>query len=192
MKNRLRKTAAVLGMACTMSLAVYGCGEAKAPEAEQVESAGDSEAALNGESVGNGEAALNREGAGNVESAGNGEADGDSVEKSPGLQELAGDIQEIGEGTFIVNEIYQETMGDGSEVMVVGAPGNEEDMNLITVLYDADTVFTGKKIWNGGADYEDFEASADDMATGMTAEMEGTYEGDVFHASRIQLVEVVL
>lgn len=184
MKNRLKKIMTVLGMVCTMSLTVYGCGESEAPVAGQAESAGDSEAALNGESAGN------VEGTGSVESAGN--ADGDSAEKPAELQELAGDIQEIGQGTFIVNEIYQETMGDGSEIMVVGAPGNEEDMNLITVLYDADTVFTRKKIWNGGADYEDFEASADDMATGMTAEMEGTYEGDVFHASRIQLVEVVL
>lgn len=43
-----------------------------------------------------------------------------------------------------------------------------------------------------GADYEENEGSAADLKKGLTAEMNGGYEGDVFHAAEILIVEVIL
>lgn len=177
MKSRLRKLMMIVGTICMMSLAVYGCGgktEAEPQESSQTEISG----------------ADSRENADGQGESREGTAGGQ--EKDTDMEELAGDVQEIGKGNFVVAEIYQETLEEGSEIMIIGAPGNEENMNLITVIYDDDTVFYKRTIRNGGADYEDSEATAADLSEGMTAEMKGSYEGEEFHASEIQLVEVIL
>lgn len=130
---------------------------------------------------------------------GNAEETGSRQEESPeedtmessALEELSGDICEIGEMQFIVNEITV-MKEDDSEIMVVGAPGNEEDRNLITVSYDENTRFYKRTIRNGGADYEDSDASSEDLEKGMTVEMQGMYESGSFHASEVQIVEVIL
>ncbi len=111
-----------------------------------------------------------------------------------GTEELYGNILEIGEKQFIVSEITVTTEvvgGSEAEVMVVGAPGNEE-INKITVVYDEATVFTKRTIWDGGEHYEDAAATGESLAVDLTAEMKGSYEGDVFHATEIRLVEVIL
>lgn len=107
-------------------------------------------------------------------------------------KDLYGDIWEVGEGQFTVTEIYMETGEDGGEIMVAPSGETAGDMPKITVVYDDDTRFVKKKIWNGGADYEENEGSAADLKKGLTAEMNGGYEGDVFHATEILIVEVIL
>lgn len=119
-------------------------------------------------------------------------ADSEHTTESPVLEELSGEVYEIGDMQFVVNEITVMKGEGDTEIMVVGAPGNEEDMNLITVTYDENTRFHKRTIWNGGADYEDSDASREDLERGMTAEMQGSYEDDIFHASEVQLVEVIL
>lgn len=199
MKKRWKRLVMIVGTMCMMSLAVYGCGDKAGTETREsgqtelpqdtAEDSGQAEGAASDEKEAQGESGQpESSSSGDEESKGASEPE-DSI---AGQEELKGDIQKIGEGTFTVAEIYQETMDDGSELMVVGAPGNEEDMNLITVVYDKDTVFWKRTIRNGGADYEDSEATSDDLAVGFTAEMVGSYEGEEFHASRIKLVEVIL
>lgn len=107
------------------------------------------------------------------------------------LEELSGDILEVGDGTFTVAKIHEETLENGSELAAVSVVGSEEDADRITVRYDEDTVFQKRTIRNGGVDYEDTEASAEDLALDLTAEMKGSYEGETFHASEILLVEVI-
>ena len=106
--------------------------------------------------------------------------------------DLLGDIYEVGEGQFTVTEIYTETFDDGSGIMIMGAPGVETESAKITVVYDENTVFEKQKIWDGGANHEEKEGSAADLQKGFTAEMWGSYEGDVFHATAIKVVEVIL
>lgn len=106
--------------------------------------------------------------------------------------DLYGDICEVGDGQFTVTEIYTETFDDGSGIMIMGAPGVETESAKITVVYDENTVFEKQKIWDGGANHEEKEGSAADLQKGFTAEMWGSYEGDVFHATAIKVVEVIL
>lgn len=156
----------LIGILSVLSTAVYGCsGNTEETETGQQEREEEPE-----------------EAAGDLEHAA----------ESSALEELSGDVYEIGTMQFVVNEITV-IKGEGdTAIMVVGAPGNEADMNLITVAYDEDTRFYKRTIRNGGADYEDSDASPEDLAEGMTAEMKGNYEGDVFHASEVQLVEVIM
>lgn len=68
----------------------------------------------------------------------------------------------------------------------------EEGSPKITVVYDENTVFEKQKIWNGGANHEEKPATAANLQKGFTADMWGSYEGDVFHATVIRIVEVIL
>lgn len=105
-------------------------------------------------------------------------------------KDLYGDIVEIGENQFTVTEIHMETLDTG-EIMVSSAPETEESPK-ITVTYDENTKFVKQKIWDGGAGHEEKEGTAADLEKGFTAEMNGSYEGDVFHATEIRIVEVIL
>lgn len=107
-------------------------------------------------------------------------------------KDLYGDIWEVGEGKFTVTEIYNEKMEDGSQIMVASAEETAGETPKITVIYDENTKFIRQKIWDGGAGHEEKEASAADLKKGLTAEMNGSYEGDVFHATEILIVEVIL
>lgn len=107
-------------------------------------------------------------------------------------KDLYGDIQEVGEGKFTVTKIYVEKSENGGEVMTSAAPGAEEESPTITVAYDENTKFIKQKIWDGGARHEEREGSAADLQKGLTAEMNGSYEGDVFYAAEILIVEVIL
>ena len=60
------------------------------------------------------------------------------------------------------------------------------------MVYDDNTIFEKQKIWDGGASHEETEGSAADLQKGFTAEMWGSYEGDVFHATAIRIAEVIL
>ena len=132
-----------------------------------------------------------------------GEKDGENGQASEGGEDSAfryinegkdlyGDIVEIGENQFSVTEIYMETGDDGAEIMTSIASGMEEEASKITVTYDEDTKFVKQKIWDGGAGHEEKEGTAADLEKGFTAEMNGSYEGDVFHATEILIVEVIL
>lgn len=105
-------------------------------------------------------------------------------------RDLYGDIWEVGESQFTVAEIYTGETEDGGDIMAAPADGTDEPK--ITVTYDESTEFVVKKIWDGGANYEEREGTAADLKKGLTAEMRGSYEGDVFHAAEILIVEVIL
>lgn len=106
-------------------------------------------------------------------------------------KDLYGDIWEVGEGQFTVTEIYNEELDDGSQVMAAPADEAAGEAPKITVVYDEKTKFITQKIRDGGASHEEKEGTAADLKKGLTAEMNGSYEGDVFHATEILIVEVI-
>lgn len=188
-----RNRIVVIGMIGVLGLGLTGCGEAAEPvsEAENLEGEPIEE---NKEEAGGAEQPDSNE-----EEAGGDTEQPDSQEKEPeddtkapvlAAAELYGDILEIGDGQFTISEITVEEYGEG-EVMVMGAPGNDS-VNKITVTYDEDTVFTKKKIWDGGESYEEREGTSADLKEDFTVEMKGSYEGDIFHAAEIMVVEVIL
>ena len=110
-----------------------------------------------------------------------------SVSES-GEPDLSGEIREISDQTFVLNEIIEEEGEGGTEIAAL--PLDEAEMNLITAVWDENTRFTRRTIKNGGADYEDGESSPEALETGAMVNLWGSYEGDVFRASQVRLTEV--
>lgn len=171
---KTRKILLITGLLCAMSTGAAGCGRMK--EADST--------AIDAEKIAQDE---------EEQAENTGEMPGDK--EAENLQELYGDILEIGDRQFTVSEITLTKTKEGggeAEVMVSTAPENDEMINKITVAYDENTVFTKQTIWDGGARYEETEAASADLQKDLTAEMKGSYEGEVFHADEIRIVEVVL
>ena len=101
---------------------------------------------------------------------------------------LSGEIREISERSFTLNQIMGEDSGDGTEIAVL--PVEDEAMTLVTVSYDEKTVFTRRIIESDGESYEDSEGSPEELKAGDMVELQGSYEGEIFRASQVRLVEV--
>lgn len=215
----IRKRLIITGVIMTMGLGLIGCtktdesaGDAEAsmveaedlqtaenPEGEETPTgnAGDDKAAReNSEDSESPEAeSTEEEGGQDAGSSDNSQKNADitSLHYIPDTEgDLYGDIYEVGDEQFTVTEIYTDTLEGGGDIMVMGAPGTEAETPKITVVYDDNTTFEKQKIWDGGASHEETEGSAADLQKGFTAEMWGSYEGDVFHATAIRIVEVIL
>lgn len=214
-KKNIRKRLIITGVIMAMGLGLAGCtktnesaGDNEIPtvEAEDLPAAKDSGDGkvlgknaegdeAYGENAEDGKSSGDEGGGQNADSSDNGQKDADisSLHDIPDTEvDLYGDIYEVGEKQFTVTEIYTDTLEDGSGIMVMGAPGTEAESPKITVAYDDNTVFEKQKIWDGGASHEEKEGSAADLQKGFTVEMWGSYEGDVFHATAIRIVEVIL
>ncbi len=202
MRN-IRKGLFITGAIVMMGLGLTGCAKTggstdevsdSAVEAEDLPGAEAPDGNGADEETPEGEGADN-EGGQHADSSDNGQKDAElsSLRYIPDEKgDLLGDICEIGDGQFTVTEIYTESNDDGSETMVSVAEGSEGASPKITVSYDENTVFEKQKIWDGGAGHEEREGSPSDLQKGFTAEMWGSYEGDVFHATAIKVVEVIL
>ena len=202
MRN-IRKGLIITGAIVMMGLGLTGCAktggstdEVSGPAVEAEDLPGAETPDGNGadEETPEGEGADN-EGGQHADSSDNGQKDAElsSLRYIPDEEgDLLGDIYEIGDGQFTVTEIYTESNDDGSVTMVSVAEGSEGASPKITVSYDENTVFEKQKIWDGGAGHGEREGSPSDLQKGFTAEMWGSYEGDVFHATAIKVVEVIL
>lgn len=177
----------VIGM---MSLGVYGCGaEGGSEEAVSAEAENPEESEEKNESP---KTKPQETEDGAEEESEEERSEKDSQETSDMQEEsLLGDIREIGDGQFRVVEAITGETEDGGKTMIVAAAGAEVT-DLKTVVYDENTVFTFQTIWDGGARHEEREGSADDLAEELTVDMKGFYEKEVFHATKIQIVKVVL
>ncbi len=196
----IRKKWIITGIIMMMGTGLTGCtkngenAEADSGFAVEAEDLPGADALENGEvPAGDGADGEPSEGkSADEENPGTEDTDNKAGHIPDGEGDLLGDIYEVGEGQFTVTEIYTETLDDGSGIMVMGAPGTETESVKITVVYDDNTVFEKQKIWDGGANHEEKEGSAADLQKGFTTKMWGSYEGDVFHATAIRIVEVIL
>ena len=83
--------------------------------------------------------------------------------------DLSGEIREISDQTFVLNEIIEEEGEGGTEIAAL--PLDEAEMSLITAVWDENTRFTRRTIKNGGADYEDSESSPEALETGAVVNL---------------------
>ena len=114
-------------------------------------------------------------------------------DSSQAAESLTGDIREVGEQTFTVAKALEEESEDGGDILTVPVgDGSLEETDLVTVSYDESTAFEKQTIWDGGAKHEETQGSAQDLEKGRMVVMSGYYEGQVFHAVKVRVVEVVL
>ena len=91
-----------------------------------------------------------------------------SVSES-GEPDLSGEIREISDQTFVLNEIIEEEGEGGTEIAAL--PLDEAEMSLITAVWDENTRFTRRAIKKGGADYEDSESAPEALETGAMGQL---------------------
>ncbi len=174
-KIRIRLMAA--GLAGTLSLGLWGCKTAdtcSSPGTVSMEELPQEQSAET-DTGSRGSAAAGKETA--------------PEENAQEAYDLYGEIREVSAQTFVLSRVMEEDAGDGAEIAVL--PVEEDAMELVTVVWDENTRFVKRTIKNGGADYEDSESSPEALEAGAMAELQGSYEGEVFRASQVRLTETM-
>ena len=62
---------------------------------------------------------------------------------------------------------------------------------MIPVVFDVDTHFYMRTIYENGARYEDGEAGFSDLKTGISVDLKGRFENDIFYADEIRILKVL-
>jgi hypothetical protein len=216
MNGKIRKTMALLSAVCMLGVVASGCGSKAAPVAAAEKDDGDSlqETA----DVRAAEPAENTEHSDQAENNGNTAANGveagqeaADTDKAQGTTEVsggrwhvlspevaaaadadfAGVVWKIEEHSFFIAEIEMEILEDGSVVSACPAPDADiPDSDLIPVVFDEGTHFYIRTIYDHGERYEDSEAVFSDLKTGVSIEMKGRFEQDVFYADEIRILKV--
>ena len=188
MKRRLQKWIVLTGLVCMMGLGIYGCGTSKGTEENQepAEETEENQPEEEGkETEGSEPEAVPEDQAAGQSGAG---------EWKESEEDLTGDILELGEMQFTVVKLVSEDMEDGSATLIAPAEGADgSDFDQVTVLYDENTRFRLRTIYDGGARYEDSEASPKDLKAEAMVLVWGTYEenGETIRAEQIQIETVV-
>ncbi|MDE7416507.1 MAG: hypothetical protein K2N44_09435 [Lachnospiraceae bacterium] len=202
MKKRMKIAIRLIGTACISSLLAAGCGSTPAPDtaANQVvdlpSSASDNTAASDAR-IAQGDTDTD---VSDAEQAQN-DADTDNAEGKwhvlpPEVASIVdadfeGTVWKIEENSFYIVELITEII-DGGFLSVGGPSPDAEipDSELILVVFDQNTHFYIRTIYNGGDSYEDTEATFQDIEKERVVAMKGSFENDVFHATEIRINRV--
>lgn len=206
MKIRVKKAIVIMGTACMLAQTVTGCGQAPAEAAETSEAgtrADETDAVQPGIADEESNAADTEPDTTGAEPNEAG-LSGEQQENSEGRwhvlapdvaaaidADFAGVVWKIDTDSFYIVESQIEIFEDGS--LSGSSPSTDAkipDSELIQVVFDADTYFYIRAIYDGGARHEDNEAGFADLEKGMSVEMKGEFINDVFHADEIRLIKV--
>lgn len=107
--------------------------------------------------------------------------------------ELEGNVRSVGEDSMVVSKVYTYTE-DGHDVAVAYAEEGADD-ELITVYFSEDTEYIVRTVKNGGvngdSDVEDRSGTLSDIREGNSVLMNGSYEGEDFHAEQVIIYNFV-
>lgn len=100
-------------------------------------------------------------------------------------------VWELKEGSFYAAEVHTEILEDGS--LLTGSPSSEstlDDSELFQVVYDDNTHFYVRNIYDNGDRFEDTEAGPKDLEIYSDCALKGYFENDIFYASEIRISKV--
>lgn len=189
MRIKTRKIMVLLGIVCSFNTAITGCGAmheyaARTPE-EQTDEV--SEEALSD--------MLSKENDTDMEKSKE-DAAGKWQVLEPEIAaavdaDFKGKVWKIEEDSFYIVETKVKILDDGS--LATSTPSSNApipDSQLIQVVFDDDTTFLVRTIYDNGESHEDEEAGFEDLREHMAVDMKGHFEEDVFHATQIRLPEI--
>lgn len=198
MKKRMKagKLAVLLGVFGLMC-AVAGCAKAseKAEGQEEdvirIEASTDENAAQDEGAAQSGDDGQEQEI--NQEEERKAETDPESMAQISDESELEGNVKSIGEDSMVVSKIFTYTE-DGEDMAVSYAEGSPDEV-LITVYFSEDTEYIVRTVKNGGvngdSDVEDRSGALSDIQERNSVLMNGSYEGEDFHAVRVVIYNFV-
>ncbi len=103
---------------------------------------------------------------------------------------MTGEIVKTGEMQFTAREFKTEKAKGGGDVVISPGSGVEDsEYRKISVTYDHATTFFARKIWDGGAKFEDFEASSKDLGKGTRVSVWGSFEGTTLRAHIVMILK---
>ncbi len=100
-------------------------------------------------------------------------------------------VWELKEDFFYAAEMHTEILEDGS--LLTSSPSSEstlDDSELFQVVYDDNTHFYVRNIYDNGDRYEDTEAGPKDLEVYSDCDLKGYFEDDIFYASEIRISKV--
>lgn len=100
-------------------------------------------------------------------------------------------VWELKESSFYAAEVHTEILEDGS--LLTGSPSSEstlDDSELFQVVYDDNTHFYVRNIYDNGDRFEDTEAGPKDLEIYSDCALKGYFEDDIFYASEIRISKV--
>lgn len=105
--------------------------------------------------------------------------------------DFLGVVWKLDEDSFWIVEMEVEILEDGS--LVGGSPSSDAevpDSELIQVVFDENTRFYIRTIYNGGESYEDSEAGISELGEKDSVDLKGSFLNDVFHATEVRINKV--
>ena len=105
--------------------------------------------------------------------------------------DFEGTVHKIDADSFFISPMETKLTENDALVTISPAPDAEiPDEELVKVVFDNDTVFTLRDIYDGGERHEDSEASFQTIEKGHSVALKGKFQNDVFHADAI-LINIV-
>ncbi len=104
--------------------------------------------------------------------------------------DFMGKIWKIEDDSFFITEKKVKILDDGS--LTSSSPSSNADIpdsQLIHVVFDDNTYFCVRTIYENGESHEEKDAGFQDLKEHMSVEMKGKFENDVFYATEIRLLE---
>ena len=206
MKNRVKKMVILTGMLCAMSLAVYGCGRENTPGSAGVGTGRENnKIPMEGtddkdekpkptddrdEKPKPTDDRDEKPKATSAEKQSGGKGKHLDTSKIKDGEALTGEIVKTGEMQFTAREFKTEKAKGGGDVVISPGSGVEDsEYRKISVTYDHATTFFARKIWDGGAKFEDFEASSKDLGKGTRVSVWGSFEGTTLRAHIVMILK---
>lgn len=109
-------------------------------------------------------------------------ADPDNSQETESEVSVSGKISKLGEMQF-------DMKADNKVVKEDGTIESKGKGHKLTVLYDEETIFYIRTIYDDGSSYEDKDATVGDLAKDMRVEITGCYEGKKFRAVQVQMMK---
>lgn len=214
MKYKCKKMTVLSLLICLFTMAATGCSSTSAAgdetneptkleapeqitdEAEETEPDSDSDAADETEANDDSDAADEAEPENGSDAADEAESSGkwhayDADLAAAVDADFEGSVYEINTDSFFILPLETSLMEDGSLLTVETAPGAEiSDEELVKVIFDNNTVFTMRDIYDGGARYEDSDASFQNIEKDISVSLKGNFQNDIFHANEIRIIKV--
>lgn len=205
MKNKLKKLILLLALMSTLSLAAMGCSSAPvsnqdsepAPAADEIpadepENLLDNNAEEDIKTPEETTEASDNKSQQSVDESNSGKwhiLDPEMAEYLDADFECI--VWKLDEGSFYAAEVYCEILEDGS--LLSSNPSSEstlDDSDLFQVIYDDDTYFYIRTIYDNGERYEDTDAAPDDLEEYMNCDLKGSFQDDIFYATEIRMIKI--
>lgn len=105
--------------------------------------------------------------------------------------DFEGVVYKIEADSFFITPTETTLMEDGSlEATSFSADAEIPDDDLVQVVFDNNTSFILRDIYDGGASYEDSDASFQNIEKNVSVSLKGDFQNDIFHATAIRITKV--